>query len=116
MLEVKVRQVPGTLNNEIFLFNLHSMPGMSVYYTLEHDKQFTAHHFTRNEGAEAVPIEPFMILPDMETGYIIAAFANYAEEHKIDYAGRGVDKGKVIAQQEHIRDLRKLLKIDKDAA
>lgn len=110
MLKLSVREVPGSLNNELFLVNLNSLPGMSVYYTLDSDKQFTAHHFTRNEG-EAVPVEPLMVLPDIETKEIIAAFATYAEEHNIDYEGQGVNKGKVEAMKEHIKDLRSMLHI-----
>jgi hypothetical protein len=113
-MKIYIHQKPGTILNEIFIveeptrdFRRGDVLG---FLNMKPDGEVIVTQKVYGHGAE-LDMKPTMILDEMATRELIAAFAELAKDQGLEPDSESKAKGKLEATERHLADLQKLLKL-----
>jgi len=113
-MKIYIRQIPATINNEIFIINepagSFKNGDVITFFNFKETGEVIGTQRIHNVG-EFMEMKPTMILGERETRELIMAFQVLAKEQDIEVESESRAKGKLEATSEHLKDLRKLLKL-----
>lgn len=105
MLKIHINRVPGSLNNEIFIFD--EQKSVTTGFVFREDGECIATTQVYKPG-EAWIIKPAMRIPEQMTRDLIQAFVEYAKERNYPVS-EDATKGKLEATEKHLEDMRTLV-------
>lgn len=112
-MKIYIRRHLDTINNEIFFVNRPNTlsKGDVIQFLNFNEKGECINTEKRHDYGMELDMKPTMILPEVETRELIQAFLDVAKEERIDNHNETYAKGKLEAMSDHLKDMRKLLKL-----
>ncbi len=108
-MKIHINRIPGGLVCELFIFT-DTKSRFETYFTIGKDGMITANQFERLTGG--IPdIKPAIRLGEFDMRELIDAFIIHAKQEGYRTADESHTKGRLEATENHLMDMRTLLKL-----
>lgn len=107
-MKIYIRQIPGTLTDEVYLLDSNENNDRHVYVQVGEDNILRSIAFSHREGEQS-NAKPLFTCQNSFTREIIKAFLKLAKEENIHDTDQNYLQGKVEAMSEHLKDMRTLV-------